>query len=181
MCPGPADAAALAEYQRPKPRDAPYTPTTLVGARLPHVAISVQQPGRLLAAGGGHDVASTVDLAAAAGTSLVLLMSDSPQQVLWEAAATAAEAATGVPVLPVVITQGSAATSSSRGAAASSPHTTVVQDVSNAWLSLRRIAPDGALLVRPDGHIAWRAANSSSLQSLAADLERVVRVVMAKQ
>jgi hypothetical protein len=120
-------------------------------------------------------------LSAAAGTSLVLLMSDSPQQVLWEAAATAAEAATGVPVLPVVITQGSAATSSSRGAAASSPHTTVVQDVSNAWLSLRRIAPDGALLVRPDGHIAWRAANSSSLQSLAADLERAVRVVMAKQ
>jgi hypothetical protein len=180
VCHAPGDAAAVAEYQRPKPRNAPYTPTTLVGARLPHVPLAVQQAGRLLESGGGaHRVESTIDLPATAGTALLLLLSDSPRQGAWEAAAAAAEAATSVPVLPVVLTQSGAGTSSSREAAASSAGVTVAQDTSGDWLRLRGVEPDGALLVRPDGHVAWRAPDSHG--QLAQDLERAVRAVMAKQ
>lgn len=172
VCHGPGDAAAVAEYQRPKPRDAPYTPTTLVGARLPHVAVRVRQAGRLLAGGNSHEVASTVDLPAEAGTSLVLLLSESQAEAAWEGAAAAVEAATGVPVLPVVITQSAAAAS---GAAEG---TAVVQDAEGAWLRLRGMPPEGALLVRPDGHVAWRHAGASGQVQLAAELERAVRAVM---
>lgn len=172
---GPGDAAAVAEYQRPKPRDAPYTPTTLVGARLPHLPVSVRQPGRLLAGGAGARVASTIDLPAAAGTGLVLLLSESQAAGGWEAAAAAAEAATGVPVLPALIAQSAAATSSG---AVVGEGTAVVQDAGGAWLRLRKLAPEGALLVRPDGHIGWRHAGGLGPQQLAAELERAVRAVM---
>lgn len=188
---GPGDAAAVADCQLPKPRDAPYTPTTLPGARLPHVAVAVQQPGRLLAGSGSGSVASTIDLPAAAGTSLLLLLSASSQQAAWEAAAATVEAATGVPVLPVVVTQsggggssgssadGSGASSSSSSRNEASQGTTVVLDSDGSWLRLRGAAADGALLVRPDGHIAWRARSSAAGGSgLAAELEQAVRAAM---
>lgn len=174
VCHGPGDAAAVAEYQRPKKRDAPYTPTTLVGARLPHAPIRVRQAGRLLSEVGSQAVASTVDLPAAAGIGLVLLLSESSQQGSWEAAAAAAEAATGVPVLPVVVAQSAAAIS---GGSAAGEGTTVVQDAEGAWLRLRGIAPEGALLVRPDGHIAWRHGGQGDL---AGDLQKAVEIVMSK-
>ena len=183
VCHGPGDAAAVAEYQRPKPRDAPYTATTLVGARLPHVGIQVRQPGRLLAEGGSHEVASTIDLPAAAGASLLLLLSDSQQQAAWEAAAAAAEAATGVPVHPVVMAQPSAGSStggSGGDSSSAAQGTTVVQDMDDSWLRLRSIAPEGALLVRPDGHIAWRHSGGSQAAQLGEELERAVRTVMDK-
>lgn len=173
---GPGDAAAVAEYQRPKARDAPYTPTTLVGARLPHVAVSVRQPGRLLAGGAASRVASTVDLPAAAGTGLVLLLSESQSAGGWEAAAAAAEAASGVPLLPALIAQSVAPTS---GSAAAGEGTAVLQDAGGAWLRLRRLPPEGALLVRPDGHIGWRHAGGLAPQQLAAELERAVRAIMS--
>ena len=174
VCHGPGDAAAVAEYQRPKKRDAPYTPTTLVGARLPHAPIRVRQAGKLLSEVGSQAVASTVDLPAAAGIGLVLLLSESSQQGSWEAAAAAAEAATGVPLLPVVVAQSAAAIS---GGSAAGEGTTVVQDAEGAWLRLRGIAPEGALLVRPDGHIAWRHGGQGDL---AGDLQKAVEIVMSK-
>lgn len=177
MCHGPGDVAAIAEYQRPKPRDAPYTPTTLVGARLPHVALRVKQAGSLLIDGNAHEVASTVDLPVAAGTGLVLLLSESQRQGAWEAAAAAAAAATGVPVHTVAITHSAAAAASGASAA---PGTTVAHDVNGAWLRLRGIAAEGALLVRPDGHIAWRHGGGGGERQLGEELERAVRVVMAK-
>jgi len=175
VCHGPGDAAAVADYQRPKKRDAPYTPTTLVGARLPHAPLRVRQAGRLLAEVGSQSVASTVDLPAAAGTGLVLLLSGSSQQGSWEAAAAAAEAATGVPVFPVVAAQSAAAISG--GGSSAGEGTTVVQDTEGAWLRLRGIPQEGALLVRPDGHIAWRHGGQGDL---AGELQQAVRTVMAK-
>lgn len=32
----------------------------------------------------------------------------------------------------------------------------VAEDPAGKWQILRQLAPDGAMLVRPDGHIAWR-------------------------
>lgn len=162
----------MAEYQKPKPRDAPYTPTTLVGARLPHAAVAVRQLGRLLAADGGHHVGSTIDLPAAAGTSLLLLLSEGAAVGSWEAAAAAAEAATGVPILPVVFCQGLSA----GGSAVAAEGSTVVHDVEGAWLRLRQLPAEGALLVRPDGHVAWRQPTAAG--NLAGELAAAVRTVM---
>ncbi|PSC72429.1 phenol 2-monooxygenase-like isoform X1 isoform B [Micractinium conductrix] len=168
---GPGDAAAVADYSKPRARDAPYTPTTLVGARLPHVAVAVRQPGRLLAQAGSQRVASTVDLAAAAGTSLLLLLSEGGSVGAWEQAAASAEAATGVPLLPVLVAQSSLPAGGAAGAAAG---TTVVQDTTGGWLRLRDVPAEGALLVRPDGHICWRHAGGP----IDAKLESAVRAVM---
>ncbi len=166
----------MADYQKPKPRDAPYTPTTLVGARLPHAPVTVRQPGRLLAASGGHHVASTIDLPAEAGTSLLLLLSEGDAVGSWEAAAAAAEAATGVPILPVVISRSPHAGGSSTGSSSAAEGSTVVHDSEGAWLALRQLPADGALLVRPDGHIAWRRPTAAG--DLAAELGAAVRAVM---
>lgn len=163
----------MAEYQQPKPRDAPYTPTTLVGARLPHAPVAVRQPGRLLAGDGGRHVASTIDLPAAAGTSLLLLLSEGGAVGSWEAAAAAAEAATGVPILPVVIAEGPSAGGVGGSAAEGS---TVVQDVEGAWPGLRQLPAAGALLARPDGHIAWRRPSAAG--DLATEVAAAVRTVM---
>jgi hypothetical protein len=154
-----------------------------VGARLPHVAIQVQQSGRLLAEGGSHEVASTIDLPAAAGASLLLLLLDSQQQAAWEAAAAAAEAATGVPIHPVVMAQPSTGSSTGGGGGSSTrtaQGTTVVQDMDGSWLQLSSIAPEGALLVRPDGHIAWRHSGNGQAAQISEELERAIRTVMDK-
>jgi hypothetical protein len=49
-------------------------------------------------------------------------------------------------------------------------------DVAGQWLSTYGIDADGAVLVRPDGHIAWRS--SSAAADAAATLEQVVARVL---
>ena len=46
-------------------------------------------------------------------------------------------------------------------------------DVSGDWLTRYGIDGDGAVLVRPDGHIAWRSASMAA--DPVATLEQVVR------
>lgn len=60
----------------------------------------------------------------------------------WEAAATRVSAELGVPVGTVVIGPGRAVT-----------------DLYYDWSRLREVEESGALLVRPDKHVAWRAAS----------------------
>jgi hypothetical protein len=45
-------------------------------------------------------------------------------------------------------------------------------DVSGQWLSRYGIEADGAVLVRPDGHIAWRSTSAAA--DATATLEQVV-------
>ncbi|WP_329406709.1 FAD-dependent monooxygenase [Nocardia vinacea] len=54
-------------------------------------------------------------------------------------------------------------------------------DPSGAWTSVRGTAPDGALLVRPDRHVAWRVATvpADPATELAAALRLLVRPVSA--
>jgi putative polyketide hydroxylase len=52
-----------------------------------------------------------------------------------------------------------------------------VQDLSAAWPSAYGVDPDGAVLVRPDGHIAWRSAGAAA--DATATLEQVVAQVLA--
>jgi 2,4-dichlorophenol 6-monooxygenase len=58
----------------------------------------------------------------------------------WQDAAIAVSAELGVPLQAVVIGPGRALT-----------------DLYYSWAKLREVDEDGALLIRPDKHIAWRA------------------------
>ncbi len=53
----------------------------------------------------------------------------------------------------------------------------VLDDPSGAFLATYGIGPDGAVLVRPDGHVAWRAASAAA--DPAAELARAIRAVVA--
>lgn len=46
-----------------------------------------------------------------------------------------------------------------------------VRDPLGDWAGVRGVGEDGAVLVRPDAHVAWRAADAS----LAGDLAPVIR------
>jgi hypothetical protein len=52
-----------------------------------------------------------------------------------------------------------------------------IQEVSGAWCSAYGVDADGAVLVRPDGHIAWRSAGTAA--DATATLEQVVARVLA--
>ena len=54
-------------------------------------------------------------------------------------------------------------------------HSTV-RDSEGTWAALRAIADDGALLVRPDGHVGWRAMGPSedAPAELRSALERIL-------
>lgn len=56
-------------------------------------------------------------------------------------------------------------------------------DETNAWLHLYAIGPDGAVLVRPDGHVAWRqpTAEVSPGTRLAAVFRRVLSLGSARE
>jgi len=52
-------------------------------------------------------------------------------------------------------------------------------DKTGQWENLYGIGPDGAVLVRPDGHVAWRAPQAEP--DPVARLESVVRQILALQ
>jgi hypothetical protein len=50
-------------------------------------------------------------------------------------------------------------------------------DPQNEWPSLYGIEPDGAVLVRPDGHVAWRTQRVSA--DPGSDLVSVLRRILS--
>jgi 2,4-dichlorophenol 6-monooxygenase len=53
---------------------------------------------------------------------------------------------------------------------------TACVDVDRSWINLREVASDGAILVRPDNHVAWRCvgASANALESLRDALRKVL-------
>lgn len=47
-------------------------------------------------------------------------------------------------------------------------------DRTDEWLNLYGSAPDGAILVRPDGHVAWRAKSSTTTAHFDLALRRIL-------
>ena len=123
--------------QPPEPDRDPelyYRPTTVPGARLPHVWV-----------GDSRRRVSTHDLARYGRFTLLTGIAGEA----WAAAAAKVGAALDVPLDAVVIGPGREIT-----------------DLYFDWATMREVAEDGALLVRPDKHIGWRA------QRLPADPEK---------
>jgi hypothetical protein len=52
-----------------------------------------------------------------------------------------------------------------------------IPDPSGAWCSTYGIDADGAVLVRPDGHIAWRSSGAAA--DATATLEQVIAQVLS--
>ena len=91
------------------------------------------------------------------GTTLVLLTGR--DGAAWHNAARAVRRTLGVPLGAVTV---------------GGPE---IQEVSGAWCSAYGVDADGAVLVRPDGHIAWRSAGTAA--DATATLEQVVARVLA--
>ena len=50
------------------------------------------------------------------------------------------------------------------------------RDVSGAWASVRSVSAEGAVLVRPDGHIGWRTAHAPTDKVRALD-EALAKII----
>ena len=125
------DAGALvADGTKPPERDPMagiYHPVTRPGSRLPHAMIE------------SHGVAlGTHDLVKPAGFTLFC------SQASWRRAAQAAARKLGVSIAVALIRK--------RGGAPAD-----YRDTHGHWERLRQVGADGAVLVRPDTHVAWRS------------------------
>jgi 2-polyprenyl-6-methoxyphenol hydroxylase-like FAD-dependent oxidoreductase len=171
------ERAAVAAYAAPKPRDEPFAPAALPGARLPHFGVRVLRAGGLdPPPEGWREDASSVDLPAAAGLQLLLLLSPGQSGQGWADAARAWNAGGGVRVrlCPVVVVQREDDVAGVAGDVAA------VLDVGQRWEGLRGVGPSGALLVRPDGHVAWRRRGGGDAGALAAAAAAVLRGAAAR-
>ncbi|MDN5863146.1 MAG: 2,4-dichlorophenol 6-monooxygenase, partial [Salinisphaera sp.] len=94
----------------------------------------------------GEDQISTLDIG---GRGQFLLLT-APAGNAWQLAAREASKATGVPLAVASI-----------GASGD------YRDPQGSWAKLRQVDEDGAILVRPDNHVAWRAAAAQTDPTLA--------------
>jgi 2,4-dichlorophenol 6-monooxygenase len=128
--------AVLPDGTPPPPRDpmgAQYHPITRPGHRLPHVWLN--QAGKRV---------STLDLVGRHGGSVLIT---GPMGEGWTVAAKKVADAYRVPLTVVSI--------------GSTPGLADYWDAEGAWAGVRQIDDGGAVLVRPDNHVAWRAATAS--------------------
>jgi 2-polyprenyl-6-methoxyphenol hydroxylase-like FAD-dependent oxidoreductase len=130
---------------------ADYRPTTCPGARLPHFWVYWDLAGPL----------SVHDLLPLDG---YILLTHAPGKAVWEPALKAVASELAVPLTCLSI--------GPRGEAD-------LEDCSGAWPRLSEIGPTGALLVRPDGHVAWRASHRPD--SPTVDLRAVLGRLLAQE
>lgn len=124
-----------------------YVATSHPGARAPHLEL----------AGRGGESLSTIDLFDRRWTIL-------SRETEWADAATTAEEEFGLPVAAVAITAATSGAPAGQGA---------YLDVADRWAGAYRLPAGGAVLVRPDGHVAARWAQEP------ADRAGAVRAALA--
>jgi 2,4-dichlorophenol 6-monooxygenase len=123
-----------------------YQPTTWPGARLPHVWVFDQN---------GSRKTSTLDIC---GHGRFTLLTGIGGEA-WVAAAEALGQEIGLPITAHLI----------------GPRRKIT-DHTGDWARASEISDSGCLLVRPDHHVAWRAADMTA--DPAADLRRVLRAIL---
>lgn len=148
-----------------KSRDAPYLPVLVPGGRLPHVPLVVERAGSLPGVHCGDEI-STIDLSAIRGIGFTLLLSGANKHrglIDWIAASKLWQEGQdcGVALGLVILSETADVAkqlAQSMPPSLSLDNVAFVVDTSGSWKDL--IAPFGeiegvAVLVRPDGHIAW--------------------------
>lgn len=106
---------------------------------------------------------------------LLLLLGKSPDAQPWLAAAKALES------LPLRVCQIVPATSGQQGLGGTVSRTgpVLVNDASGLWQRLREVTEAGAILVRPDGHVAWRSHSGGDVEHCTEQLRTAVRQTMS--
>lgn len=124
-----------------------YRPTTAPGGRLPHIWVERSGTRRSI-----HDMLEA--------TSFTLLVHEDGADA-WRTALSQIEGALPMPVRCFSIGAGSGAD---------------LLDPEGAWPALTETGPTGAVLVRPDGHVAWRVRSlpDPPAGNLRAVLQRVL-------
>lgn len=160
---GDEDDVAVKAYTAPKPRDAPYIPALLPGGRLPHFPIEIEQLGVLnTALLPSH--ASSIDVSAAGGCGMVLLLSAGQAIEPWISAAQRINnGAGGMQVVPIVIR------TPTQPQLQAPPDVAVVTDVGGKWADLA--GEFHVVLVRPDGHVAWRCRGLYQVEQQGSSVE----------
>lgn len=132
----------------PRGRDAPYEPSTLPGARFPHAALTLLQPGPLNPAGlarvpgcgseGPGPFVSTLDLVPAAGLGVALFLSAEGGTLgAWLDAAAAAASEAGVPILPIVVAASEQSAAAAKGTVDGRAALALAAD--NGWEAVRGV------------------------------------------
>jgi len=130
------------------PMGSTYHPTTRPGHRLPHAWLTASDGARV----------STHDLAGRDGFALLT----GPDGAAWTEAAGAAAEKLGVPVRVVRI------------GSANEDHI----DSDGTWAEVREISDAGAVLVRPDNHVAYRALDA--VEDTTATLTTALTTVLGR-
>ncbi|WP_139181865.1 FAD-dependent monooxygenase [Edaphosphingomonas haloaromaticamans] len=130
----------------PGPSDICYQATTWPGARLPHAWIEL-----------GRRTVSTLDVV---GHGRFVLLTGPGGGAPWRAAAEQARERTGVQITVHEI-------GTSHG---------MLRDPLLQWRAVREVSDNGAVLVRPDAHVAWRAATADQASKLPAVMAELLRL-----
>lgn len=128
-----------------------YQPSTYPGRRLPHVWLNRVVPGKKQ---------STLDLAGHGGFTLFT----GPGGQVWKEAAQAAGNAIGIDIKVVSVGYGQD-----------------WEDSDQRWAELSGVEESGAVLVRPDRFVAWRANQASTTEVAVAKLEEVIRSILGRK
>jgi 2-polyprenyl-6-methoxyphenol hydroxylase-like FAD-dependent oxidoreductase len=169
----------------PPKRGAPYVPSLRPGCRMPHAPVEVPLlEGGWAASPVAAAAASTLDFVAprrgAAAPPRCLLVASGPktqlQVALWAAECLRESSGERWPVdLLVLLAPGQRAPPLPTMPPAS---TWIARDVEGAWARLWQEEQGGVVLVRPDGHVAWRRRWRTA-EAEAEDDERVAADALA--
>lgn len=169
LCADDNDALEVSEYTKPLGRTDPYVPALIPGARLPHFPIKVLQIGQLTTLNtssklGGNSppsavategMLSSIDLPALAAGRFLLFMVSCNNLNSWLEAIRHVKEDKSVEICPIVVVP-----PDSDGGSIKNKYEediTVVHDVEGQFSELTSGWIQGAVLVRPDGHVAWRS------------------------
>ncbi|KAF3785341.1 hypothetical protein EJ110_NYTH28182 [Nymphaea thermarum] len=154
-----------------------YIPTAEVGARLPHMNL------HLLDASSPEETLSTLDLVRGDRVEFLLLVG--PRRASYSLASAALKVAVGIRLplrVCIVWSESFSHQCIDDGRKLLQEHSGSVIEVqikktqaSSSWWEL---VSRGAILVRPDDHIAWQVSLSESIQNPALEFERVFSQLM---
>jgi 2,4-dichlorophenol 6-monooxygenase len=147
-------ADCLGQTPPSDPSGIDYTPTTVPGVRLPHAWLSLSPDSAPI---------STLDLTGALKRFVLLVAANADA---WRSAANDVATVTGCEVSVVSIGEGGD-----------------YQDIDGRWAELSQVGPNGAVLVRPDNHVAWRgvAFTDADLAAFRTALKRALSHTLSKR